>query len=134
MNSDHCPKYNGISQITVYIPDETILEKDRDYTVTYLNDGMDFTDIQVEFILGGYSILEHYPKSDEIIKFEYNYTPSISQTQAETTHKITDVLFKNKINDQLSIYSEINSTYSFSKTSEYQKDIFTNEQENNKYN
>ena len=45
-------KYNGISQITVYIPDETILEKDRDYTVTYLNDGMDFTDIQVEFILG----------------------------------------------------------------------------------
>ena len=64
-------KYKGIQKITIFNPNEIILEENNDFTVQYINNGNEFTDILINFIIGGYSVLNSYPSSSDIIKFDW---------------------------------------------------------------
>ncbi|MGA0241790.1 MAG: hypothetical protein ACO3K7_02175 [Candidatus Marinamargulisbacteria bacterium] len=127
-------KYNGIQTITLYNPNEMILEEGRDYELTYLNNSAEFIDLRVKFIIGNNSILTSYPNSSDIIKFDYLYTPSINDTESNSTHEMTDVRIKRKITSDWDIYGEIaNTKYSYAKSSEFKKEVFSSEQEDNRY-
>lgn len=127
-------KFNGIQKITLFSPNEVILEENRDFTIDYINNGEEFTDILVNFIIGGYSILNRYPSGSDIIKFNYQYTPSIQDTKTSSTHTMTDIRIKKELSKEWDIYTEIaNTKYNFSKTSEYKKETFTTQQQNNIY-
>lgn len=127
-------KYNGIQKITLYGPNEIILEENRDFTIEYINNEEEFTDILVHFIIGEYSILNRYPSGSDIIKFDYQYTPSIQDTKTSSTHTMTDIRIKKELSDEWDIYTEIaNTKYNFSKTTEFKKETFTTQQQNNIY-
>ena len=111
-----------------------ILEEGRDFTVQYINNGEEFTDIIVTFIIGDYSILNRYPSSSDVIKFDYQYTPNSQDTKSSSTHTMTDIRIKKELSKEWDLYTEIaNTKYNFSKTSEFKKEIFTTQQENNIY-
>ena len=119
-------KYNGIQKITLYNPNEMILEENRDYTIDYYSNGTSFSDIHIRFILSDNSILSDtgYPSSSDTIKFDYLYTPNIDDTRAESKHTITDVQLRKEITPHWDIYTEIaNSNYNFSKTANLTKKI-----------
>ena len=127
-------KFNGIQRITLFNPNEVILEEGRDFTVQYINNGEEFTDIIVTFIIGDYSILNRYPSSSDVIKFDYQYTPNSQDTKSSSTHTMTDIRIKKELSKEWDLYTEIaNTKYNFSKTSEFKKEIFTTQQENNIY-
>ena len=44
---------------------------------------MSFSDIKITFILGGYSILDSYPNSSDVIKFDYLYIPNLDSTKSK---------------------------------------------------
>ncbi len=127
-------KYNGIKRITVYNPSEVILEEGRDYTISYMDDNSTFMDVGVTFIVGGYSVLNRYPSSSDVIKFDYDYVPDISSSQSDSNHSVTDLRIQKKVNDHWNIYTEIaNSNYNYSKTSTPKKQTFTQQQPDNIY-
>jgi hypothetical protein len=127
-------KYKGITKITIFDPDEKILEEGRDYEITYESFNNEFKDLVVKFIIGGYSILNNYPRNSDIIKLSYLYTPKTNKTAAKSKHNLTNLRLKNNITDQWKVYTEIaNTKYNYSKRSNYQKDTFTEQQPDNKY-
>ena len=87
-------KYDGIQKITLYSPEEMVLEEGTEYEIMYINNGENFTDIQIKFLLGNYSRLTKYPSGSDVIKFDYLYTPSSDDIQSESKHEIIDVRLK----------------------------------------
>jgi hypothetical protein len=118
--------YGGITQITLFNPNELRLEEGRDYTVTYFDNGQAFTDLRIDFIIGGFSILNRYPSSTDIIKISHQYTPTIGDITTDSSHSMLDVRMKKAITDTWAVSTEIaNTQYHFSKSSEYAQETFT---------
>lgn len=130
-------KYKGIDTIDgiklFRNNNEIALEEGLDYIVNYGSDGRNYS-IQFTPSIINSNLQGSAPNSSDMIKIKYLYSPSISDTEAESTHSITDISIYNKLTDTLSIYAEIaNSNYSFSKTSTFQNDTFTTSPIDNKY-